>query len=333
MTGTTIRWGICGTGKIAGKFAVDLRLVEGAELVAIGSRTRERAELLARDHPGARVHGDYAALAADDDVDVVYVATPQSRHCADSLLFLTAGKAVLCEKPFAMTAAEAGRMVAAARAAGVFLMEAMWMRFLPLYRELHRLVADGAIGSPHVLAADFGYRVEPGSAHRLLDRGLGGGSLLDLGVYPLSLAAMLLGSPTEVKALATDDADAGVDSQIGAVLRHAGGALAVLYSSILGATPGVASLTGSAGRLTVARPFHSGTTLALHTAGGVKETEHPFPGVGLHFQATEVTGCLRAGRLESDVMPWSASLGVMATLDEIRRQTDTFHDEAGKQER
>jgi predicted dehydrogenase len=324
VAGRTVRWGICGTGKIAGKFAADLRFVEGAELVAVGSRSRERAEIFTQQLPGVRTYSEYAALAADDEVDVVYVATPQSRHCADTLLFLEAGKAVLCEKPFAMSVAESRLMVEAARSAGVLLVEAMWMRFLPLHRALRDLVAEGAIGTPHVLSADFGYRVPPGIPHRLLDRGLGGGALLDIGIYPVSLASMLFGSPTEVKALSTDDVDARVDSQTAAVLRYAGGALAVLYSSILGATPGVASLTGSAGRITVTRPFHSGSSLTLESAGEVKELHYPFAGVGLHFQATEVGACLRAGRIESDIMPWSETLAVMATVEEIRRQTDIF---------
>jgi predicted dehydrogenase len=322
MMGEPIRWGICGTGRIARKFAADLRFVPGAVVAAIGSRTREAAEVLGREHPAAHVHGSYESLAADDGVDVVYVATPQSRHHRDVLTFLRAGRPVLCEKPFAMSAAETLEMTAAARAAGVFLMEAMWMRFLPVYVELRQLVADGVIGTPHLLSADFGYRVEPGTPHRLLDRGLGGGSLLDLGIYPISLASMLLGAPEVITALCTVDPAAGVDNQTAAILRYSTGALAVLHSSILGSTPSGASITGSAGRISVARPFHAGTTMTLESSAGVKQISHPFDGVGLHFEAAEVMACLRAGRPESDVMPLAETAAIMSIVDEIRRQTD-----------
>ncbi len=288
-----IHWGICGTGRIAAKFAADLRFVPGAVLAAVGSRSRAAAEEFGRRFEVARVHEGYERQAADETVDVVYVATPQSRHHADVLAFLAAGKAVLCEKPFAMTAAQAAEMVSAARAAGLFLMEAMWTRFLPIHHELRRLLADGAIGAPHLLSADFGYRVAPGSAHRLLDPALGGGSLLDIGVYPVSLAVSLFGVPTRVAALAGTDPVARVDS-------------------------GCASTSGVAGRITIERPFHAATELTVHTPAGVSRISRPFDGVGLHFEAAEVMDCLRDGRPESDVMPLAETLDVMATLDRIR---------------
>jgi len=208
--------------------------------------------------------------------------------------------------------------VSAARAAGLFLMEAMWTRFLPIHHELRRLLADGAIGAPHLLSADFGYRVAPGSAHRLLDPALGGGSLLDIGVYPVSLAVSLFGVPTRVAALAGTDPVARVDSQTGVLLGYPGGAMAVLHSSILGDTPGCASTSGVAGRITIERPFHAATELTVHTPAGVSRISRPFDGVGLHFEAAEVMDCLRDGRPESDVMPLAETLDVMATLDRIR---------------
>lgn len=317
-----IRWGICGTGRIAAKFAADLRRVPGATLGAVGSRTASAAEEFGRRFEVPRTHGSYAGLAADDSVDVVYVATPQSRHREDTLRFLADGKAVLCEKPFAMDAAQGAEMVAAARTAGLFLMEAMWMRFLPVHVELRRLLGAGVIGTPHVLAADFGYRVEPGTPHRLLDPALGGGSLLDLGVYPVALALSLLGPPERVVAVddrAVDDrAAGGVDGQTGVLLGHPGGALAVLYSSILGKTPSGASITGSAGRIDIDPPCHASTGLTVHTAAGTSRVDLPYEGVGLHFEAAEVVDCLHAGRTESPTMPLADTLAVLGTLDRIR---------------
>jgi predicted dehydrogenase len=312
-----IRWGICGTGRIAAKFAADLRRVPGATLAAAGSRTTGAAEEFGRRFGVPRTHGSYAGLAADDSVDVVYVATPQSRHRDDTLLFLAEGKAVLCEKPFAMDAAQGAAMVAAARAAGLFLMEAMWMRFLPVHVELRRLLRAGVIGTPHVLAADFGYRVAPGTPHRLLDPALGGGSLLDLGVYPVALALSLLGPPDRVAAL-DDRGQDGVDGQTGVLLGHPGGALAVLYSSILGRTPSGASITGSAGRIDIDPPCHASTGLTVHTAAGTSRVDLPYEGAGLHFEAAEVVDCLRAGRPESPAMPLADTLAVLGTLDRIR---------------
>lgn len=320
MGHSRIRWGICGTGGIARKFAADLRFVPTATIAAVGSRTRAAADAFGQRFNLPRRHASYQALAADETVDVVYVATPQSRHHADVLTFLQAGKPVLCEKPFAMSRAEADDMVCAARAAGLFLMEAMWTRFLPIYGELRRLLALGTIGSPRLLSADFGFRVEPGSQHRLLDPTLGGGSLLDLGVYPISLASMLFGTPERVTALGTVDPAAGVDNQMGALLNYPTGAMAVVHSSILVDTPGGASLSGSAGRIAIERPFHAGRAMNLFTAAGAAHISRPFEGVGLHFEAAEVMDCLRTGRLESSIMPLSETVAVMATLDEIRRQ-------------
>jgi predicted dehydrogenase len=313
-----IRWGICGTGRIAHKFAADLRLVPGAALTAVASRDRDAADAFAARFGVARAHGSYADLAADDTVDVVYVATPQSRHHADARMFLAAGKAVLCEKPFTMNHAEAVDLVDTARRTGLFLMEAMWTRYLPVHRELRALLADGAIGDVHLVTADFGYRLEPGTPHRLHDPALGGGSLLDIGVYPVSLASQVLGPPDRVAALREPDPETGVDTWTGAVLGHPGGALAVVGSSIRVATPGRAEICGTAGRVTVERPFHAATALTVTTDAGQRRVERPFPGVGLHFQVVEVNECLRSGRLESAVMPWAESVTVMETLDRVR---------------
>ena len=198
------------------------------------------------------------------------------------------------------------------------------MRFLPVYAELRRLLVDGAIGVPWSLSADFGYRIEPGSPHRLLDAALGGGSLLDLGIYTLSLAAMVFGPPARVQAASSIDKNAGVDSQTAAVLSYPGGELAVLHSSILGPTCGTASITGSAGRMVIAAPFHGGRVLTMDSPSGRTEFSRPFDGTGLHFEAAAVQAALSAGWTEDPIMPLDETVAIMSAVDEIRRQADPF---------
>ncbi|HXY93001.1 MAG TPA: Gfo/Idh/MocA family oxidoreductase, partial [Acidimicrobiia bacterium] len=205
-----VRWGIASTGGIAASFTKDLAFVDDAEVVAVASRARKTARRFAAAHGIPRAHDSYEAMAADPNVDVVYVATPHSRHCADTLLFLAAGKHVLCEKPFALNHAQASSMAADARARGLFLMEAMWSRFLPAYVELRRLVAGGAVGEVVLVEGAFGFAVPFDASHRLFAPELGGGALLDVGVYPVQLAHLLLGTPAGVSAVAAMGAT-GVD--------------------------------------------------------------------------------------------------------------------------
>jgi predicted dehydrogenase len=277
-----VRWGIAATGGIARRFAQDLVHVPDAELVAVGSRTRAAAETFGGSHGARHCHGSYEDLAADPEVDAVYVATPHSRHREDTLLFLEAGKAVLCEKPFALTRAEAVEMVAAARSRGVFLMEGMWSRFLPAWVELRSLVAAGAIGELRLVTASFAFQMSVDPRHRLFDLSLGGGALLDLGVYPVTLASMLLGAPSAVAALA-HLGETGVDEQIPPV-------------------------------------FHMAEALEVSGAAGDRRIECPIRGNGLHYQVLEVNRCLREGKLESSVMTLDGSVSVMETLDRIRAQ-------------
>ncbi|HET6428984.1 MAG TPA: Gfo/Idh/MocA family oxidoreductase [Phycisphaerae bacterium] len=312
-----IRWGILGPGKIARKFAEGLKSAKDAELAAVGSRSKDRAEEFGVEFGAARCHGSYEALADDPGVDAVYVATPHPMHKGHSLLCLNAGKAVLCEKPFAINAAEAQEVIAAARAAGVFCMEAMWTRFLPYIVKLRKLLADGAIGEVRMLAADFGFRAGFDPSSRLLDPNLGGGGLLDVGVYPVSLSSMILGEPAEVAALA-DLGATGVDEQAAYVLKHPGGRLAVLYSAVRTKTPMEAVILGTDGDIRLHSPWWCGQTLTV-TAGGKPETiDLPREGNGYNYEAEEVGRCLRAGRTESDVMPLAETLSVMRTLDAIR---------------
>lgn len=314
-----IRWGIAATGGIARRFAQDLVHVPDAELVAVGSRSKTSAETFGAAHGARHRHGSYEDLAADPDVDVVYVATPHSRHREDTLLFLEAGKAVLCEKPFALTHVEAVEMVAAARSRGLFLMEGMWSRFLPAWVELRSLVSSGAIGDLRLVTASFAFQMSVDPAHRLFDLSLGGGALLDLGVYPVTLASMLLGAPQQVAALA-HIGETGVDEQTGALLGFANGALAIVHSAIRTNTPITALVAGSDGSITVPPVFHMADSLDLSGAAGDRRIECPIRGNGLHYQVLEVNRCLREGKLESSVMTLDGSISVMDTLDRIRGQ-------------
>lgn len=317
----TIRWGILGTGSIARKFAAGLTALTDAELVAVGSRRAEKADEFADEFAGPRRHGSYAALADDPDVDAIYVATPHTLHKDNTLLCLRAGKAVLCEKPFAVNAADAREMVAVARQEGRFLMEAMWTRFLPAVAKVRELLAQGAIGETRLLRADFCFRAGWNPEGRLLNPALAGGGLLDVGVYTVSLASMVFGAqPSRIASLA-HIGETGVDEQAAMVLAYDAGQLATLTCAVRVSTPHEAQIFGTEGSLRIHRPFWHATELTVNAAG--KEPQHlelPYPGNGYTCEAAEVGRCLREGELESPVMPLDETLAILDTLDQIRAQ-------------
>jgi predicted dehydrogenase len=314
-----IRWGIFGTGRIAGKFAEGLAVLPDAELVAVGSRTQAAADDFAKRFNVPRRHASYAALAAEDAVDALYVGTPHSLHAENALMGLDAGKAVLCEKPFAINAYEAGEMIKRARAKKLLLMEAMWTRFLPPMVRLREILAAGTIGEVKTLFADFGFRRQTMEG-RLFDLALGGGALLDVGIYPVSLASMLFGAPSQITGLA-DLGEKGVDGQCGILLGHAGGKLAVLHSAVRVNTPQAACICGTLGRINLHTGWWKGAAMTLQLdAGGEEFLEFPFTGNGYQFEAIEFMECLRAGRTESAVMPLDETLTIMRTLDTLRAQ-------------
>lgn len=321
MTADSVRWGILATGGIAASFTADLVDLPDAEVVAVASRSTESAKAFAERFGIARAYGDWGALAADEDVDVVYVATPHAAHRAAAGLCLAAGRNVLCEKAFTLNAREAGELVALAREHDRFLMEAMWMYCNPLIRRLKALVDDGAIGEVRTVHADFGLAGPFPPAHRLRDPAQGGGALLDLGVYPVSFAHLLLGEPAGVTASAVLS-DEGVDLQTGAVLTWDGGALATLHCSLVGATATTASVTGALGRIDVPGGFFNPERFVLHRAGRDPEEFALAPADGprntLKHEAREVMRALRSGERESPVVPLEGTLAVMRTLDRIR---------------
>ncbi|GAA3081267.1 Gfo/Idh/MocA family oxidoreductase [Streptomyces rectiviolaceus] len=318
-----VRWGILATGGIAASFTANLLDMPDAEVVAVASRTDASAKAFAERFGIPRAYGEWGALAEDKDVDVVYVATPHASHRAAAGLCLDAGRAVLCEKAFALNAREARELVTLARQRGLFLMEAMWMYCHPLVRRMKALVDDGAIGEVRTVQADFGLAGPFPPAHRLRDPAQGGGSLLDLGVYPVSFAQLLLGEPSGVTARATLS-DEGVDLQTGMLLSWESGAHALLHCSINGGTPVTASVTGSKGRIDVPNGFFFPERFVLHRDGRDPEEFTAVPEHGprdsLKHEAAEVMHRLRAGDTESPLVPLDGTLAVMRTLDAVRER-------------
>ncbi len=314
----TIRWGILGTGFIAGTFAQGLKAVEGAELAAVASRSAPKAEEFARRFGARRACGIYDALYEDPQVDAVYVATPHSEHCEEVLRCIRAGKAVLCEKPLAPTAAQAQEMIAAARGAGVFLMEAMWTRFLPAVRRAARWVEEGRIGEPLQLSASFCVRAEFDPHSRLFDPALAGGALLDVGVYPLHLAALFFGARPEHAAGVAALGPTGVDVQGAAALSYPSGALAALRFALRAAAGEDAVLTGAEGELRL--PFFYRAEHAELWKDGALLTrfDTPFDKNGYEYEARHVGDCLRQGLLESPLMPLADTLDILRTADALR---------------
>ncbi|MFJ8790520.1 Gfo/Idh/MocA family protein [Streptomyces sp. NPDC102462] len=323
MAEQSVRWGILATGGIASAFAADLVDLPDAEIVAVASRTEDAARAFAERFGIPRAYGGWEALAEDEDIDVVYVATPHSAHRAAAGLCLEAGRNVLCEKAFTLNAREAEELVALARDHDRFLMEAMWMYCNPLVRRLKALVDDGAIGEVRTVHADFGLAGPFPPAHRLRDPALGGGALLDLGVYPVSFAHLLLGEPDAVEARSVLSAE-GVDLQTGALLSWDSGALASVHCSIVGGTAVTASVTGSLGRIDVPGGFFHPERFVLHRDGRDPEefvlAASEGPRHTLRHEAAEVMRALRAGEPESPLVPLSGTLAVMRTLDAIRER-------------
>jgi predicted dehydrogenase len=286
MSDAPIRWGILGTGGIARTFTEDLLLLPDHQVVAVGSRAEETAQVFAARYRIPRAHGSYAALAADDEVDVVYVATPHNGHAEAATLCLMGGRAILVEKPFTTSAAEAEPVIALARERGLFAMEAMWTRLNPLVVEVRRLVAERAIGEVQAVYADFSTAFDYDPDHRVWNPDLAGGALLDLGIYPLSFASMLLGEPDRAGAVAAK-APTGVDANTGILLGYPGGAVALLHCGLLAESPQTATVVGTTGRIEVGSPFYRPTHLTVHRDGRpAEEITADLPGHGYTFLTT-----------------------------------------------
>lgn len=312
-----IRWGIIGSGNIAGQFARGLSVLDDAALVAVGSRRQETADRFGDEFDVPHRHASYEDLAADPDVDIVYIATPHSLHRENTLLCLEAGKAVLCEKPFAINAAEAREMVARAREKKLLLMEAIWTRFLPHYAQTLDRVRDGAIGEIRLLECDFCFRAGKREG-RLFDPALGGGALLDVGIYPVAMAYHYLGRPDHIVTRAHLGAT-GVDEQAVILFEYENGAQAVLTTGIRINTPHVAVIAGSGGEAMLNPRWWAPSSAILRVDGAeIEEIEPEIEGNGYQFEAAEAMRCLRDGRHESPTVPLDETLAIMELLDEIR---------------
>lgn len=347
MTDEAIRWGILATGKIAHAFARDLMLVPGAVLTAVGSRRLSSAEDFAQQYAEAngapiRAHGSYADLAADPEVDVIYIATPHSLHLENARLAFEGGKHVLCEKPLTLSVSGAEEMIALAREHGRFLMEAMWTACHPGVRTLQRRLAAGEFGTPRHVHAEIGFVVNADPSDRMLDPDLGAGALLDMGIYPLTFAQLLLGEATSLTAqadlaVATGTASGqqgAIDLSIAMTGAYAGGALATMHASMTSWSSSGAAIATDRGRIAVTDFFHPTSIVFTPQAQKadwaaedavlepvVIEPDEPVIGKGYGNEAAEVGRCLRAGLLESPLVPHAQTLSLMRQMEDLRRLT------------
>jgi len=323
-----VGWGILATGKIATAFAKNLTLLDECRLAAVGARRQESADAFAREHGAARAYGDYRALVEDPAVDVVYVATPHALHREHVELAFEAGKPVLCEKALTLNAADAEHLVALARERNLFLMEAMWMRCNPVVRRMQQLVASGVLGEVRQVRADIGFVVDKPPTDRLLDPRLGGGALLDMGIYPLTFASLFLGEPSAVLATAALS-ELGADLNLAVSLGYDSGAVASLTASMTSWSPRTASIATERGRIDVPAAFHhpQAVTWSSHDTdpdlGGPPEPveiREELVGTGLANEALEVVRCLRNGETESPLVPLDDTVALMRQMDLIRQQ-------------
>lgn len=319
MPETKFRWGILGPGNIAKKFATGLQALPNHELVAIGSSSKERATAFAAEFGARRAYGSYEELVADAEVDAIYAARPHTMHARDALFCIAAGKPVIVEKPFTVNEGQARQVVDAARTAGMFVLEAMWSRFIPATVEVRKLVADGAIGAPRMIQADFGFRAGVNPKGRLFNPDLAGGGLLDVGIYPLSFSSMIFGEPTQVVSVA-DIGSTGVDEQCGVVLGHKGGEISLVASAVRTNTPQAAVIIGEEGRITLNSPFWNPRTYTISRCGKDETVEIPISGNGYEFEALEVEKCVRAGLNESPGLPLDETISLIRTMDKCRAQ-------------
>ena len=316
----TTTWGIIGPGKIANKFAIALRMVEGARLGGIASRDTGKAREFAAKHGAGKTYNNYATLATDPEIDAIYVATPHGFHAEHSIICLKNGKAVLCEKPMALNAREVGEMISASQQHHAFLMEAMWTRFLPMMQTIMELIISGQIGEIRYIRADFGFYAPFDANGRLFDIRLGGGSLLDIGIYPLYLCLQLLGEPAKIVA-AGRLSPSGSDETCHAILQYPNGANTVVSSTLSCQTSLTAEIAGTAGMIRIPSPWYKNDLFEWNRTGEPVQTVQLEPMVnGFEYQIREVQQCIGQGKIESPSLPHSFSLMMARTMDAIRSQ-------------
>jgi len=314
-----IRWGIIGPGKIAKKFAQELREVPYAELYAVASRNQIRAEAFANEFGAVKAYCSYEALAEDSNVDAVYIATPHALHCEYSLLCISNKKAVLCEKPLAMDSAQVEEMIAASKAHQVLLMEAMWTAFLPHFNAARQKVRQGVLGEIVSIEADFGFYPPFNPESRVFKKQLGGGSLLDIGIYPLFLSLSLLGMPLDVEARATFFEN-GSDSSCQITLLYDQNVKAHLFSTLLKETPTIAVIKGSKGTLKIHPRFHESSSFSIEKEGKTELISFTNLGQGFVHEIEHFCNLLRQGQTESPVMTFDKSRKLISLLDVVREK-------------
>jgi len=316
----TIRWGVLGPGSIARKFCVGLADLPATELVAVGARSIDSANKFADEFGVETRHDSYEKLVNDPNVDVIYIATPHSFHSEHSLLCLNSGKAVLCEKPFAINAKQTQEVINLAKEKNLFVMEAVWSLFLPHMVKIRELIDSGSIGEVRMLQADFGFRTDVNPESRLFDTNLGGGALLDVGIYPIVLALHLLGPATDIKSIA-NIGTTGVDEEASIIMQHTKGQQSLLSTAIRINTAHEATILGTEGRIHIHGSWWQPSNFTLYRDGKDAEVfEVESLENGYNYEAIEVNECLRAGKTESSVMSLANTLELMQTLDSIRAQ-------------
>jgi predicted dehydrogenase len=312
-------WAILGPGGIARAFAKDLAHLDGHSIGAVGSRSLSNAENFAAEF-GGKAYGSYEELVNDPSIDAVYVATPHPAHHDNVIMALNAGKPVLCEKPFSVNAVQAQAMVDAASKNQVALMEAMWARFLPHYAKVREIVASGVLGQILSIHADHGQRLADRDIARLVEPSLAGGALLDLGIYPISFAHMILGNPTSITSSAVMT-DKGVDAQSSMIFSYKDGAQAVLTTTMMEQTPCRAVVAGLNGWLEIDRTFYNPASMrVVMNDGTVTEYPNTYFGHGLREQAESFKQLVQAGRLESEILTWQDTVDIMKSMDTVRQQ-------------
>ena len=322
-----LRWGILSTGNIARNMTEDVLRSANSIVTAVASRSIDKAQAFAQQYQIHSAYGDYQSLCESDDVDVIYIGTPHSEHFSNIKMALQAGKHVLCEKPLTLNYRQASECVALARSAGTFFMEAVWMRFFPIVTEVKRAIAQGQIGEPLNLSASFCIDIPYDTEHRLFNRALGGGALLDLGIYPLSFALFMFGDPVSVKGraeLSKEQVDIVNDVQI----TFENGAVANLKSATLSSEPQVAVINGTKGKITINERFFCPTSAIIQEFAKSEPEliDTPWSGNGYQFEIAEVEQCIANGLTESAVMPLNATLGTMKIMDELRKQWGVYYD-------
>ncbi len=318
-------WGIIGLGKIAHKFAEDLRLLKNARLHAVASRSKEKALAFAEQYHAEHAYGSYAEIVNCPELDIVYIATPHIAHCDNAVMCLEHQIPVLCEKPFAMNATEVKRMISLAKFQKTYLMEALWTRFLPTIEQTLSLIESGVIGEVISLKADFGFRAPFEAKGRLFNQNLGGGALLDVGIYPVFLSLLLFGNPIDTKAIATIG-KTNVDENCSVLLKYANHKMAVLQASIVTKTSNEAIVYGTKGMIRINSRWHEPTSVTLMLEGEEpKDYFFEFKGNGYLYEAQAVMNDLAKGQKENPLMTLDFSLDLIELLDRIRREAGIFY--------